>query len=398
MWSTAFTSSRSHFVETARVGIQAEPPSQARSKASEAAVAEALRLALGDNSKFRLILVDRGAEGSVRTVLRPEEIVVDEDSPLAPKDPPPPRSELVVVARLGGDCHRTSDACVVQTRRILDGLGVAKLDGLCVPWPAALGDGGNDPYHVSADVKRQKRLFLRTWKNLQPLVEAGSVRWLGTEMLETWQLERLIEAVAPEQRPVFNLVSLNLVEPRRRTVTWCQSRGIEVLALLDTTLNKLRAGVEKETFKTLQGALGLDEATIILRWALQRGVVAFPTLRRVIDEGSALTSAKKYEAWVAKLQGILRARTLHIHSPTEERRVHLSVESLATLATLDREYNDKERRYNEMIAAKTKAKLKPMRTAAKAIQGMNAFAGGVSKLLVKAPAEDDEEKEMESAF
>ena len=75
----------------------------------------------------------------------------------------------------------------------------------------------------------------------------------------------------------------------------------------------------------LQGALGLDEATIILRWALQRGVVAFPTLRRVIDEGSALTSAKKYEAWVAKLQGILRARTLHIHSPTEERRVHLSV-------------------------------------------------------------------------
>ena len=77
MWSTAFTSSRSHFVETARVGIQAEPPSQARSKASEAAVAEALRLALGDNSKFRLILVDRGAEGSVRTVLRPEEIVVD---------------------------------------------------------------------------------------------------------------------------------------------------------------------------------------------------------------------------------------------------------------------------------------------------------------------------------
>lgn len=193
-------------------------------------------------------------------------------------------------------------------------------------------------------------------------------------------------------------MSLNLVEPRRRTVTWCQSRGIEVLALLDTTLNKLRAGVEKETFKTLQGALGLDEATIILRWALQRGVVAFPTLRRVIDEGSALTSAKKYEAWVAKLQGILRARTLHIHSPTEERRVHLSVESLATLATLDREYNDKERRYNEMIAAKTKAKLKPMRTAAKAIQGMNAFAGGVSKLLVKAPAEDDEEKEMESAF
>ena len=51
-----------------------------------------------------------------------------------------------------------------------------------------------------------------------------------------------------------------------------------------------------------------------------------------------------------------------------------------------------------MIAAKTKAKLKPMRTAAKAIQGMNAFAGGVSKLLVKAPAEDDEEKEMEGAF
>lgn len=398
MWATAYTSQRSKFVETARVGFRAEPPSAARSKASEAAVAEALRLALLPNSKFRLILVDRGAERSVRTVLRPEELQVDEDSPLAAKEPPPPRSDLIVVARLGNDCHRTSDACVVQTKRIMEDLGIEKLDGLSVPWPHALSDGdGADPHHVSADSKRQKRLFLRTWKNLRPLVESRAIRWLGTEMLSSWQLERLVEACAADARPVFNLISLNLVEPRRRTVTWCQSRGIEVLALLDTTDVQLRVGVEKDTFRKLQSDLDLDAATIILRWALQRGVVVFPSLRRVIDEGSALTTAKKYEAWAAKLQGLLRARTLHLHSPTERRRVHLSVESLGALATLDREHNDKQRRYDEMLAAKTKAKLKPMRTAVNAVKSMNVFASGVTKALI-IHDEDPEERELENAF
>ena len=50
-----------------------------------------------------------------------------------------------------------------------------------------------------------------------------------------------------------------------------------------------------------------------------------------------------------------------------------------------------------MLAAKTKAKLKPMKTAVNAIKSMNAFASGVSKaLIINEPSE--EERELENAF
>jgi len=149
MWSTNYTSLRSWFCEHARVGFRAEAPGQGgRAKASEAAVGEALRLAVGPDARFRLILVDKGAEGAVRCIIRPEEVQVAEDSPLAGRAPPPPRSDVIVVARLGLDCHRTSDAAVQQANVIMERLGIDKLDGLCVPWPKALDDAGDDPSHV----------------------------------------------------------------------------------------------------------------------------------------------------------------------------------------------------------------------------------------------------------
>ena len=88
MWSTNYTSQRSWFCEHARVGFRAEAPGSQRAKASEAAVGEALRLAVGPDAKFRLILVDKGAEGAVRATLRPEEVQIAEDSPLADRAAP----------------------------------------------------------------------------------------------------------------------------------------------------------------------------------------------------------------------------------------------------------------------------------------------------------------------
>ena len=137
--------------------------------------------------------------------------------------------------------------------------------------------------------------------------------------------------------------------------------------------------------------MDVDPPTIITRWALQRGVVAFPTLQKIIQEGSALTSAAKYEAWAAKLKAMLRARTLHLHSPTESRRVHLSTERLAILRELDREEKDRQKRYDDMLKDRSRAKLKPMRAAANAVMMTNMMKAGISKTF---DFSAEEEKEL----
>ena len=107
----------------------------------------------------------------------------------------------------------------------MDHLGVEKLDGLCVPWPEASEDAPVDPNHTGPDCRRQKKLFLRTWKALHKKLVPDRVRWLGTELLDAWQLERVVEDVSEHERPVFNLIEMDISAPKTRTVTWCQARS-----------------------------------------------------------------------------------------------------------------------------------------------------------------------------
>ena len=373
MWAMGFTSRRSRFTEHARVGFRAEAPGKVRAKQSEAAVAEALRLALSDECRYRLVLIDRGAEGAVRHVLHPEERDVPADSPLANRPPPPSRSELILVARLSDDCHRGSDRAILETTRIMDHLGVEKLDGLCVPWPEASEDAPHDPNHTGPDCRRQKKLFLRTWKALHKKLVPDRVRWLGTELLDAWQLERVVEDVSEHERPVFNLIEMDISAPKTRTVTWCQAHGIELLGMLDTSEHKISTE-EVGKFRELQTEMDVEPSVIITRWAVQRGVVTLPSLSRVVSEGSSLTSAEAYEAWADKLKKILAARTLHLHMPTEGRRVNLDNARLALLNSFDREQNEKQEYYDQRLAEITRRKLKPVRTAAKALNALSAFS------------------------
>ena len=68
------------------------------------------------------------------------------------------------------------------------------------------------------------------------------------------------------------------------------------------------------------------------------------------------------------------ARTLHLHMPTEGRRVNLDNARLALLNSFDREQNEKQEYYDQRLAEITRRKLKPVRTAAKALNALSAFS------------------------
>ena len=60
--------------------------------------------------------------------------------------------------------------------------------------------------------------------------------------------------------------------------------------------------------------------------------------------------------------------------PTEARRVNLTNERLALMNSFDRDQNEKQLYYDQRLAEITRRKLKPVRTAAKAITALGAFS------------------------
>ena len=109
---------------------------------------------------------------------------------------------------------------------------------------------------------------------------------------------------------------------------------------------------ELEVFGALREELRVDAATLIVRWAVQNGMIAFPSLRAEIAAGAEIKSAKKYAAWTATLLALLRARTLHLHSPTEHSRVDIPAAGLAKLDALDREQAIATARFDALIQGK----------------------------------------------
>lgn len=64
-------------------------------------------------------------------------------------------------------------------------MGVEFLDLLIVPWPA--GTQGHRALSDRGERQRDGALFLKTWKALRKLVDAGTVRTLGLSKNETVQ-------------------------------------------------------------------------------------------------------------------------------------------------------------------------------------------------------------------
>lgn len=322
---------KSSEAQVARIGFHAKAPiEEPYNQGSEAATAEAVRLALGKATKFRLLLVDRGAASCVGTVLNPqqklEEIKVE---------PPLSRGEYMVVARLGPECHQSAEDCVRIATETIEELGVDFVDGATVPWPEREADA--------------KTCFATTWQALsREFVSTGLVRALGTDHLETSQLEHVLEVGL--NAPSFELLTVSLIEPAARTTSWCHRHGVEVLALLDESHSR-RTSVETKIIQSVVESTGIDLQLVHIRWALQNGLVAFPDFASWLEAGVDPKSAEKYHNWIRDFTSKLCATTRHLHSPTELRRTTLLPNAMQALADLDRSTNAAKERFEDFIHA-----------------------------------------------
>ena len=138
-----------------------------------------------------------------------------------------------------------------EAQRSLERLGVEQVDLYIIHWP----QGGPT----------------WAWDGMQRAHEHGYARSIGVSNYSVAELDELLGVA--EVKPVANQVQFSPFEYRRGLLEGCEARGIAIEAYspLGTGrhLGDRRVGAIAER-------LGRTPAQVLIRWALQRGIVVLP--------------------------------------------------------------------------------------------------------------------------
>ncbi|CAM9254468.1 unnamed protein product [Scytosiphon promiscuus] len=228
MWSYKHTSSASLFVDQCRVGARLEA-------ATSTSQLVELFSAVSKEQRCKCYFFDAGTE---RHLASPFKTFIAR--------PDRGRRSTFIGMTFPADfpCHRSTKATSQRAVSFIKAMGLDDLDLLIVPWPSetqghrALSDRG--------ERQRDGALFLKTWKALQRLVDAGTIRALaGVERFLPWQLDFVIAQPGP--KPAVNFVHVSLRSHQRVLAAYSHARQVEVVASLDTAdvLNSPRYGEAK---------------------------------------------------------------------------------------------------------------------------------------------------------
>jgi len=212
------------------------------------------------------------------------------------------REELWVTSKLWNDKHGEDDV-VPSCRQSLADLGLEYLDLYLVHWPfpnfhppgcdVSSRSPGARPYvHES---------YMKTWRQMERLVESGLVRHIGTSNTTIPKLELLLRDAAI--KPAVNEMELHPHFQQPELFGFVRDHGIEPVGYCplgspnrpdrDRTpedTNPLEDPVVVET----AAAHGVHPAQVCLKWAVQRGQTPIPmstrqrnilsNLRAVVEE------------------------------------------------------------------------------------------------------------------
>ncbi|GAA1617576.1 aldo/keto reductase [Actinoplanes couchii] len=166
-----------------------------------------------------------------------------------------PRNDIFVTTKFNKESHG-KEQVAEAAERSLDKLGLDHLDLLLIHWP----NPGHDRY-------------VQAWEGLVQLLEAGTVKAIGTSNFKPTHLKRIIDAtgVAPDVNQIQLSPASTRAEARAfhaehgiLTESWSPigGQGVAVLGLPEV------AEIAAQTGRT--------PAQVVLRWHLQLGLLPIP--------------------------------------------------------------------------------------------------------------------------
>ncbi|GAA1595878.1 aldo/keto reductase [Actinoplanes couchii] len=158
-----------------------------------------------------------------------------------------PRDEVFVTTKF--DPGRRDPAAELE--RSLDSMGLDFVDLYLVHWP------GGGP--------------TRAWNGMQRALERGLTRSIGVSNYSATDIETLLGVA--DSLPTVNQIQFSPFEYRRALKDTCERLGVAVQAY-----SPLGTGqhLRNPTVTTIADRLERTPAQILIRWSLQRGLIALP--------------------------------------------------------------------------------------------------------------------------
>jgi diketogulonate reductase-like aldo/keto reductase len=194
------------------------------------------------------------------------------------------REELWIVSKLWNDKHAEADV-IASCRKSLADLGLDYLDMYLVHWPFP----NFHPPGCSVDSRSPNAKpyihenFMRTWRQMERLVEMGLVRHIGTSNMTIPKLKLLLCdcRIKPainemelhphfQQQELFDFVRANGIQPVGYCPLGSPGRPERDRTPSDTV------DIEDPVIGKIAQRLGVHPAVVCVKWAVQRGQTPIP--------------------------------------------------------------------------------------------------------------------------
>ncbi len=194
------------------------------------------------------------------------------------------RDELWITSKLWNDKHAEQDV-IPACRQSLADLQVSYLDMYLVHWPFP----NYHPPHCDVTSRSPEAKpyihenFIKTWRQMERLVDLGLTRHIGTSNMTIPKLERLLADA--RIRPAVNEMELHPHFQQPELFAYVRANGIEPVGYSpigsparperDRTPEDSVA-MEDPVIVRIARRLGVHPAVVCIKWAVQRGQTPIP--------------------------------------------------------------------------------------------------------------------------
>jgi alcohol dehydrogenase (NADP+) len=193
------------------------------------------------------------------------------------------RAELFITSKLWVTSARPGD-CAGALAKTLADLGTPYVDLYLIHWPFSLPLGSAFPPPPENITPYAPAAYLALWRALEAEVDAGRARALGCSNMSASKMAAL-EAQGLRHPICANQVECHPSLPQRELRAWCGGRGIALVAYspLGSPQRPPRWRAEGNPVPLQAPAVlaaaarsARSPAQVLLRWQLQRGLLAIP--------------------------------------------------------------------------------------------------------------------------
>ena len=195
-----------------------------------------------------------------------------------------PREELWITSKLWNDKHAEGDV-IPSFRKSLGDLQLDYLDCYLIHWPFPnFHPPGCEVTSRSADARPYiHENYMKTWRQLEKLVEQGLVRHIGTSNMTIPKLELLLRDC--RIRPAVNELEMHPRMQQPELFGFLRANGIEPVAYSpigspgrpqrDRTPDDT-VDIEDPVIVAIARRLGVHPAVVCVKWACQIGATPIP--------------------------------------------------------------------------------------------------------------------------